>query len=516
MKFRHVITALAVMLTAFVCSSLLICSTPAAETAGKTVTIDDGIGSFVILEDVFAIDSMKIEDASNAAMLEDMRNQGFSFDRMKQYPSYSVYAPNAKLDYVFSFATVNVFANGDGLITQPSGKFVFILRAGTYYVVNVHPPDDKSKALWFTVLVRDKPETSAPAQTVLPTAPVTPTPSVTPASAPAAPSVVAITLDDKAVDSDSPPYIDENGRTMVPLRFIAEALGAEIQWITEDKTAIFFLGVDTVSVKIGDKKLVRNGVPIVMDTLAVLKNSRTYVPVRFIAEAFGVNVGWNAVTNTVELTSPAATNAAGSTNQAVTTPTPASTTPTRTPAPTASPTPKPTPGKITGDITTLLDNGTITAKVAGSSIQLVTLMITNKSNQAVNVIIPLGTYFLADSSSDQNMVSLQRYSRDIAPGDSANVNISSACMEIHDDIPDSRSSFSVRSLSDSGTDAKLKRVLEALESNGCSYPVCQAAVWLVYGASESEVQNILVRSDGTNVISTADIAKAREMINLAG
>ena len=102
---------------------------------------------------------------------------------------------------------------------------------------------------------------------------------------------------------DAQPYIDENGRTMIPLRFATEALGAEVTWEQSTKTASIAkdgivvkvtIGKDTISVtESGSTQYV------VMNTTAVLKEGRTYVPIRFVAEALGAYVDYSASYKTV-------------------------------------------------------------------------------------------------------------------------------------------------------------------------------------------------------------------------
>ena len=103
---------------------------------------------------------------------------------------------------------------------------------------------------------------------------------------------------------DQQPYIDASSRTMVPVRFVAEALGAEID---ADKDGIVTIkqGELIITHKIGTNTIIVNGATKTFDTKSVLtKQYRTMVPLRFVSEALGARVGWNAETwtATVELT----------------------------------------------------------------------------------------------------------------------------------------------------------------------------------------------------------------------
>ncbi|MBR5586889.1 MAG: leucine-rich repeat protein [Clostridia bacterium] len=111
---------------------------------------------------------------------------------------------------------------------------------------------------------------------------------------------VIITLDGKPIvgNIDQPPII-ENGRTLVPLRVIFEALGAEVTWEDETQTVGATKGDTVISLQIGSAEMKINDTVKTLDVPAKLVNSRTLVPVRAVAEAFGCKVGWDGVTNTV-------------------------------------------------------------------------------------------------------------------------------------------------------------------------------------------------------------------------
>ena len=96
-----------------------------------------------------------------------------------------------------------------------------------------------------------------------------------------------------------------NGRTLVPMRGIYEALGAEITWIDATKTVVGARDNKHIKLRINSDAVYVDGVEQEkkLDVPAQIINSRTMVPVRFIAESFGETVNWNADTKTVEITS---------------------------------------------------------------------------------------------------------------------------------------------------------------------------------------------------------------------
>ncbi len=86
--------------------------------------------------------------------------------------------------------------------------------------------------------------------------------------------------------------ITRNDRTLVPLRFIGEALGATIEWDPADRKATIRQAEKTLVLyvdKTGDGQ----------ETSAVISNDRTYVPVRYISEAFGAQVTWSEADHTI-------------------------------------------------------------------------------------------------------------------------------------------------------------------------------------------------------------------------
>ena len=85
----------------------------------------------------------------------------------------------------------------------------------------------------------------------------------------------------------------EDGRTLVPLRFIAESLGAQVQWDQEENAACITYHNSSLVFVIDSKYYTKNGRAYPLDTAARLYGDRTYVPVRAVMEAFGKHVAWN-------------------------------------------------------------------------------------------------------------------------------------------------------------------------------------------------------------------------------
>lgn len=111
-----------------------------------------------------------------------------------------------------------------------------------------------------------------------------------------------------------------NDRTMVPMRFIFEKLGAAIYWDEATETVFAFTATDTlywdeatetvftittadtILMQIGSDRMFINDEQIDLDVPPQLIDDRTMVPLRAVSEAFGLKVEWNDATSTVIIT----------------------------------------------------------------------------------------------------------------------------------------------------------------------------------------------------------------------
>lgn len=109
------------------------------------------------------------------------------------------------------------------------------------------------------------------------------------------------TIDGKTVSNDVAPKI-VNDRTMLPIRFIAEALGAKVDWIEESQTVKITAENIDISLVIGEDFATVNGEKIDLDSPSFIENDRTYLPIRFVSEKLGADVKWDDATQTVNIT----------------------------------------------------------------------------------------------------------------------------------------------------------------------------------------------------------------------
>ena len=108
--------------------------------------------------------------------------------------------------------------------------------------------------------------------------------------------IVSVSVDNDLVSFDQPPIIIDPGYTMVPIRAVFEKAGAEVDWDQESQTAIIKKNDVTVTIKIGDTAMYRNGTRIELDAPAMVTTTGTYrtlIPVRAIAEAMDYAVTWD-------------------------------------------------------------------------------------------------------------------------------------------------------------------------------------------------------------------------------
>lgn len=99
--------------------------------------------------------------------------------------------------------------------------------------------------------------------------------------------------EEEVVFTDATPFIDKEDRTQIPVRAISEMLNCKVDWNQEkqivsitDKTG------KLIQMTIGNKNLTVGDTVVEMDSAALIKDDRTYIPLRFIAEALGLNVFW--------------------------------------------------------------------------------------------------------------------------------------------------------------------------------------------------------------------------------
>lgn len=92
---------------------------------------------------------------------------------------------------------------------------------------------------------------------------------------------------------DTVPLIVE-GRTLLPVRAIIETMGGTVDWDDEQQTTVLLYGDNKIELRINSNIAYLNGEEKEIDVPPVIINGRTMLPIRFIAESFGFNVDWNS------------------------------------------------------------------------------------------------------------------------------------------------------------------------------------------------------------------------------
>ena len=113
-------------------------------------------------------------------------------------------------------------------------------------------------------------------------------------------TVIRLTIDDAEFtvngmsrQADAAPFIDEAyNRTMVPLRLVAEALGAMVDWNAETRIVTITSGAQVITLTLDEPLPGGMGVPAIL-------NDRTFVPIAYVAQMLGADVQWNAETRAV-------------------------------------------------------------------------------------------------------------------------------------------------------------------------------------------------------------------------
>lgn len=104
---------------------------------------------------------------------------------------------------------------------------------------------------------------------------------------------ILLYANDTAVEFDAKPFIDENNRTQVPIRAVAEMLDCKVDWNGETQTVTITKDSGKiVKIVIGSDTMTVDGSAVKMDTKAVISEERTYIPIRFAAEALDYSVSY--------------------------------------------------------------------------------------------------------------------------------------------------------------------------------------------------------------------------------
>ena len=125
-------------------------------------------------------------------------------------------------------------------------------------------------------------------------------------------SDVYVQVGNEILGFETPPVTDaETGRTLVPMRFLLEKLGADVGWYAEHQMIVAQKDGLSVEMTVGNPIATVNGQSVEMDTAPRVINNRTMIPLRFLSENLGYDVEWNETTKTAVIRTQGPTAALG-------------------------------------------------------------------------------------------------------------------------------------------------------------------------------------------------------------
>lgn len=114
---------------------------------------------------------------------------------------------------------------------------------------------------------------------------------------------IRVYLDGEPLASEVPPAL-KNDRTMVPVRALLEGMGATVSWDGLRYDVLAEFGESRLFLKVGNDRAVVDGREVLLDAAPYIAGDRVLVPLRFVAEAFGLQVQWDGAKRTVRIATP--------------------------------------------------------------------------------------------------------------------------------------------------------------------------------------------------------------------
>ncbi|HIK13233.1 MAG TPA: copper amine oxidase N-terminal domain-containing protein, partial [Oscillatoriaceae cyanobacterium M33_DOE_052] len=111
---------------------------------------------------------------------------------------------------------------------------------------------------------------------------------------------IKVIINGNQLTADVAPYIQDE-RMMVPFRALFEALGAKVGWDDVNQVVTGSRGGKEIKLTIDSKTAYVDGRPVELDVPAAVTGDRTFVPLRFVAESLGAEVGWDEAGQTVKV-----------------------------------------------------------------------------------------------------------------------------------------------------------------------------------------------------------------------
>ncbi len=109
----------------------------------------------------------------------------------------------------------------------------------------------------------------------------------------------------KAIDEQGTAPVLVDDRTLLPVRAVVEEMGGAVAWDEETQTVVLAYKSDIILLEIGNNSAYLNESKQILDVAPALIGDRTMMPIRFIAESFGFDVNWDEATRTVTVSKSA-------------------------------------------------------------------------------------------------------------------------------------------------------------------------------------------------------------------
>lgn len=124
----------------------------------------------------------------------------------------------------------------------------------------------------------------------------------TAATSPSATGDISVLINNQLLKLDIAPQV-KNGRTLVPLRAIFEGLGATVEWNSNDNSITATKGSQTLRLTVGNTTAYNNGSQVTLEVPPMIVGGRTLVPLRFVSENLGAEVKWDGNTRQISIIS---------------------------------------------------------------------------------------------------------------------------------------------------------------------------------------------------------------------
>jgi uncharacterized Zn-binding protein involved in type VI secretion len=117
------------------------------------------------------------------------------------------------------------------------------------------------------------------------------------------PGSTTATVNGQDIVLEAAPLVNaETGRTMIPLRFVSEQLGATVEWLKDTQQVQIVLNDVTILLTVGSNQVLVNGQPVEIDGPAEMIDGKVFVPLRFVSETLGATAEWDSAAQKITIT----------------------------------------------------------------------------------------------------------------------------------------------------------------------------------------------------------------------